>query len=98
VTSQSLPPKLWRLKELRLSLYVLHFRKITRVVPMLMWGIKADLNNENSLKVAIKGAYAVYAVTNYWESRSADVEMKQGKAMADAAKVCRLSECDMNCD
>jgi uncharacterized protein YbjT (DUF2867 family) len=35
---------------------------------------------------AIKGAYAVFAVTNYWESKSADVEMKQGKAMADAAK------------
>jgi hypothetical protein len=38
------------------------------------------------LKTALKGAYAVFAVTNYWESRSADVEMKQGKAMADAAK------------
>lgn len=35
----------------------------------------------------MKGAYAVFAVTNYWESKSADVEMKQGKAMADAAKV-----------
>jgi len=39
------------------------------------------------LKNAVKGAYAVFAVTNYWESKSADVEMKQGKAMADAAKV-----------
>jgi uncharacterized protein YbjT (DUF2867 family) len=38
------------------------------------------------LKGALKDAYAVYAVTNYWETRSADVEMKQGKAMADAAK------------
>jgi hypothetical protein len=35
----------------------------------------------------VKGAYAVFAVTNYWESRSADVEIKQGKAIADAAKV-----------
>lgn len=34
----------------------------------------------------MKDAYAVFAVTNYWESKSADVEMKQGKAMADAAK------------
>jgi len=34
----------------------------------------------------MKGAYGVFAVTNYWESRSADVEIKQGKAMADAAK------------
>lgn len=29
----------------------------------------------------------MFAVTNYWESKNADVEMKQGKAMADAAKV-----------
>jgi hypothetical protein len=36
----------------------------------------------------MKGAYGVFAVTNYWESRSSDVEMKQGKDMADAAKVC----------
>jgi len=35
----------------------------------------------------MKGAYAVFAVTNFWESRSADVEVQQGKAMADAAKV-----------
>jgi len=44
------------------------------------------------VKAAIKGAYAVFAVTNFWESRSADVEMKQGKAMADAAKVGYIEE------
>ena len=31
-----------------------------------------------------------FAVTNYWETRSAETEIKQGKAMADAAKVCIL--------
>jgi len=48
--------------------------------------VGADLNDAATLKNAVKGAYAVFAVTNYWESKSADVEMKQGKAMADAAK------------
>ncbi|PVH83435.1 putative NmrA-like family domain-containing protein 1 [Cadophora sp. DSE1049] len=48
--------------------------------------IAADLNNVSTLQNALKGAYAVFAVTNYWESQSAEVEMKQGKAMADAAK------------
>jgi len=45
------------------------------------------LNNTSTLKGAMKDAYAVFAVTNYWESRSAEVEMTQGKAMADAARV-----------
>ncbi len=48
---------------------------------------KADLNDAAAVKKAIQGAYAVFAVTNYWESHSADVEMKQGRNMADAAKV-----------
>jgi len=48
------------------------------------------LNNAATLKSALTGAYAVYAVTNFWESRSAAVEMKQGKAIADAAKACIL--------
>lgn len=48
--------------------------------------VAADLNDISTLKAAMKGAYAVFAVTNYWESRSAEVEVKQGKAMADAAK------------
>ncbi len=44
------------------------------------------------MKAALKDAYAVYAVTNYWEIRSEEVEMKQGKAIADAAKVCQLEQ------
>jgi len=48
--------------------------------------VTADLNDASTLKNAVKGAFAVFAVTNYWESHSADVEMKQGKAIADAAK------------
>jgi hypothetical protein len=45
------------------------------------------LNDPATLKDVMKGAYAVFAVTNYWETQSAAAEMKQGKAMADAAKV-----------
>jgi len=48
--------------------------------------VAADLNNPSTLRSAMKGAYGVFAVTNYWESRSAEVEIKQGKAMADAAR------------
>ena len=44
----------------------------------------ADMNNPDSLSAAIKDSYAVFAVTNYWESQSKEVEVKQGKAIADA--------------
>jgi hypothetical protein len=32
----------------------------------------------------------VFAVTNYWESGKSEVEIAQGKAIADAAKVSSL--------
>ena len=48
--------------------------------------VKADLNDESSLQEAIKGSYAVYAVTNYWEKASKSIEIAQGKAIADACK------------
>jgi uncharacterized protein YbjT (DUF2867 family) len=48
--------------------------------------VAADLNDAATLNIALKDAYAVFAVTNYWETASAEVEMKQGKAIADAAK------------
>lgn len=46
---------------------------------------QADMNNPSTLLEAMTGAYAVYAVTNYWESKDANVEMTQGKCLADAA-------------
>jgi uncharacterized protein YbjT (DUF2867 family) len=51
-----------------------------------MW--KADLNNEKDIVRALKGAYGVFAVTNFWETTDPNVETKQGKNVADAAKVC----------
>jgi uncharacterized protein YbjT (DUF2867 family) len=35
---------------------------------------------------AIKGSSIVFGVTNFWEKASADAEIEQGKAMADACK------------
>ncbi|KIM97928.1 hypothetical protein OIDMADRAFT_182281 [Oidiodendron maius Zn] len=48
--------------------------------------VAADLNNPSTLNAALKGAYGVFAVTNYWESQKSEVEIAQGKAIADAAK------------
>lgn len=46
--------------------------------------VVADLNDPKSLKEALKGSYAVFAVTNYWETGSRSTEVAQGKAIADA--------------
>lgn len=32
------------------------------------------------------GAYAVFSMTNYWETMDMQVEIDQGKSLADAAK------------
>ncbi|KAL8953918.1 MAG: hypothetical protein Q9222_000205 [Ikaeria aurantiellina] len=47
--------------------------------------VQADMDDEASLKAAVAGSYAVFAMTNYWEKASPDVEIAQGKAMADAS-------------
>lgn len=45
------------------------------------------MDDSESLEKALSGAFAAFVVTNYWETMSADVERKQGKNVADAAKV-----------
>jgi hypothetical protein len=45
------------------------------------------MDDTESLKAALNGAYAAFVVTNYWETMNADVERKQGKNVADVAKV-----------
>ena len=46
--------------------------------------VQADLNDPASLSAAVTGAYAVFAVTNYWEFVDKAKELAQGKAIADA--------------
>ena len=42
--------------------------------------------SKDSLKEAFKGSYAVFGVTNFWETASKETELKQGHNIADAAK------------
>ena len=44
------------------------------------------MNDKESIIAAIKGSSVVFAVTNYWEKMSAEIEIEQGKVMADASK------------
>ncbi|KAK4124700.1 NmrA-like family protein [Parathielavia appendiculata] len=48
--------------------------------------VAADLNDKATLLKAVEGASAVFAVTNYWEKADHELELRQGKALVDAAK------------
>ncbi|KAL4860977.1 hypothetical protein BDV12DRAFT_191380 [Aspergillus spectabilis] len=47
--------------------------------------VEADLSISSSLAAAVEGAYAVFAVTDFWDSKDPNIEIAQGKAIADAA-------------
>ncbi|KAK4936374.1 hypothetical protein LTR10_022748 [Elasticomyces elasticus] len=53
--------------------------------------VEADLNNPESVKAAMRSAHTVFAVTNHWDPQvdtsisRAQVEIAQGKTLADAA-------------
>lgn len=53
------------------------------------------MNSKESLEQALKGAYAVFAVTNYWEKMDEELEIRQGKLVADVALVSKLGHDDM---
>jgi uncharacterized protein YbjT (DUF2867 family) len=47
--------------------------------------MEADLNDVESLKAGMKGAYGVFGVTDFWEHGYA-TEVRYGKNLVDAAK------------
>ncbi|CAG5154262.1 uncharacterized protein ALTATR162_LOCUS3537 [Alternaria atra] len=47
--------------------------------------VQADANDFASLSNAFQGAHVIYAMTDFWQAMSFDVEYEQGKAMADIA-------------
>ena len=49
--------------------------------------VAGDINDKVSIEHAFHGAYAVFAMTNYWEKMDAELEYNQGKSIADLAKV-----------
>ncbi|QSB15266.1 NmrA/HSCARG family protein [Natronosporangium hydrolyticum] len=48
--------------------------------------VTADLDDPASLRRAFDGAYGAYCVTNFWEHFSADREIAQAAALAEAAR------------
>ncbi|KAG4430967.1 hypothetical protein IFR05_013554 [Cadophora sp. M221] len=47
--------------------------------------VEANLDKPATLTAALGGSYAVFGVTNYWERALKEVEVAQGKAIADAS-------------
>ena len=52
--------------------------------------VAADMSDPDSLKKALQGSTAVFAVTNYWESASKEKEVGQGRAIADICKAANV--------
>ncbi|KAM0715372.1 hypothetical protein Q7P37_008870 [Cladosporium fusiforme] len=47
--------------------------------------VQADLSDPASLERAFDGAHIIYAMTDFWQSMSAEIEFEQGKSIADIA-------------
>jgi len=48
--------------------------------------IKGDYSDEKALREGLKGAYAFFAMTNFWDPASMGKEVELGKKMVDIAK------------
>lgn len=48
--------------------------------------VQADIDDKESLGRAFSGAYGAFCITNFWETFSPEVEKKQARNMAEAAK------------
>ncbi|KAL8652978.1 MAG: hypothetical protein Q9210_002370 [Variospora velana] len=48
--------------------------------------VTGDINDKASLTKALEGAHTVFAVTNYWEQMDHELELQQGKNIADICK------------
>jgi hypothetical protein len=54
--------------------------------------LRAKLNDKTSLRTALAGAYAVFAMTNFRGPLSKEIEAQQGKNIADIANVWRTTQ------
>ncbi|XP_068945475.1 nmrA-like family domain-containing protein 1 [Petaurus breviceps papuanus] len=48
--------------------------------------VRCDLNDQESVKEALKGAYGAFLLTTYWSDFNKEKEVQQGKIVADASK------------
>ncbi|KAH7371474.1 NmrA family transcriptional regulator [Cadophora sp. MPI-SDFR-AT-0126] len=53
--------------------------------------VKGDLDSAPSVAAVIKGSHTVFLVTNFWETMNLELEINQGKTVADAAKAAGVS-------
>lgn len=66
--------------------------------------VKGNLNDIDSLDMAVKGVYGVFAVTNFWEFGTGKKEVQQNKNLTDLAKkhcvqhyvLASIARCDDN--
>lgn len=46
--------------------------------------VQADMDNKLAVDQAVRGSHAVFFMTNYWDKASAEIEVAQGKRIADS--------------
>ena len=63
-----------------------HSDKATELARLGAELVEANLDDLESLKRALRGAYGAYCVTNFWEHFSPEKELAQAANMAEAAK------------
>ncbi|SPJ76110.1 related to nitrogen metabolic regulation protein nmr [Fusarium torulosum] len=54
--------------------------------------VAADMNTAEQVAPAVKDAHTVFLVTNYWDTGSGNMEVSQGKAVADACKTAGVKQ------
>ena len=79
-------PKGWRLRALSRNPAGAAARQLERQGVEV---VRGDLENPASLDVAVRGAYGVYSVQDFW-AVGARREVQQGKNLADAARKARV--------
>ncbi|KAL8956914.1 MAG: hypothetical protein Q9183_006190 [Haloplaca sp. 2 TL-2023] len=58
--------------------------------------VAGDINSKDDIQAALQDAYAVFAVTNYWEKMDESLEEEQGRNIADLSKVFLTSKQESN--
>lgn len=80
------PAKKWRVVALTRDKNSEKAQELSKLYKDNVNVVACDLNNASDVESALKGAYGVFGLTDFWAAHSADIEIQQGKNIIDASK------------